>query len=114
MINSEISKETSNHLPIYKQDKLFRVPLAVNNQIPVQNSKNQIGRERIRKENISSLSKQKVDVCNITKENIYEMETYSDLELGYTAEAPKNKKNVGKKNKKQSNKQRVNRTGKLF
>ena len=114
MINTVIAKETSSHLPIYKQDKLFRVPLAVNNQIPVRNDKNQIGKDKIKKENMSSSTKQKINAGNITKENIYEMDAYSDLELGYTAEVPRGKKNAGKRNKKQSNKPRVKRTGKIF
>ena len=114
MINTEIPKETSTHLPIYKQDKVFRVPLAVNNQIPVRNSKNRIVQDKSKKANMSSLSKEKINVGNITKENIYDMDVYSDIELGYTAEVPKNKKNAGKKNRKQANKQRVNRTGKIY
>ena len=113
-ISTEISKETSCHLPIYKQDRLFRVPLAVNNQIPVRNGKNQIGKDKIKKDNMSSSTKQNINVGNITKENIYEMDTYSDLELGYTAEVPIGKKNAGKKSKKQIKKPRVNRTGKIF
>ena len=63
---------------------------------------------------MSCLSKEKINVSNITKENIYDMDVYSDIELGYTAEVPKNKKNAGKKNRKQANKQRVNRTGKIY
>ena len=114
IINTEISKETSTHLPIYKQDKVFRVPLAVNNQIPERNSKNRIGQDKNKEENMSSLSKERINVGNITKENIYDMDVYSDIELGYTAEVPKNKKNAGKKNRKQANKQRVNRTGNIY
>ena len=42
------------------------------------------------------------------------MDAYSDLELGYTAEVSRGQKNAGKKNKKQTNKPRVKRTGKIF
>ena len=68
------------------------------------------GQNTIKKENIKSFTNQKSDFGNITKENIYEMDAYSDVELGYTASGQTNKK----KNKRQTNKRQVKKKGKVF
>ena len=106
----ESSKESLSNLPIYKKEQPFRVPSAISNQPLRARNKIMSGQNTMKKENIKSSTNQKSNFGNITKENIYEMDAYSDVELGYTAPGPTNKK----KNKRQANKRQVKKTGEYF
>ena len=106
----ESSKQASSNLPIYKKEQPFLVPSAISNQPLRARNKIMSGQNTMKKENIKSSTNQKSNFGNITKENIYEMDAYSDVELGYTAPGPTNKK----KNKRQANKRQVKKTGEYF
>ena len=98
-----------SNLPIYKKEQPFRVPSAISNQPFRARNKILSGQNTLKKDNIKSTTNQKSNFGNITKENIYEMDAYSDVELGYIASEPTNKK----KNKRQANKRQVKKKGKV-
>ena len=110
--NMGTSTDTLCHLPIYRQEKYFLKPQAVT-QTSQTKSKKVLKQTNLKNKPVPAVSSLRNCAGDITKENIYEIDAYSDNELGFVGDVTANLKAATKKNKKAVNKKRGKNTGKL-
>ena len=74
---------------------------------------NKTAKQKITKKSVGSII-QKGSLGDITTENVYEIDAYDDVELGYSAGIPASKKAIAKWEKNKAEKKRIKRAGTIF
>ena len=104
-----------NQLPIYMQTQSQAKKLNVRSPEKHLKKKlpNKTAKQKITKKSVGSII-QKGSLGDITTENVYEIDAYDDVELGYSAGIPASKKAIAKWEKNKAEKKRIKRAGTIF